>query len=123
MARSNRVFAIIFFCVALAILLIEGVLMLFSSLGPSFPSPKIEMVLHVNWWVLLLATVLFFKRSVATLAFGWTFLFLSAYLWWHITDERSIGWFFYQNSLPMGFVLFSHLAAFASTNNSVSAEQ
>jgi hypothetical protein len=118
MVRLNRVFTIICFFVALAILLIEGILMLFSSLGPSFPSPHIETALHVTWWVLLLGTLVFFKKALPTLVLGWVFLLLSTYLWWHITDERSGVWFLYQNSLPMGFVLFSHLAALGSKSNS-----
>src|SRR5882757_6023269 len=108
----RKVFAVISFCVASALLFVEGLLMLFSSLGPFFPSPRIEATLHINWWGLVVAMFFFWKRSISTLILGWTFLLISSYLWWHVTDERSAVWFLYQNGLPLAFVAISHTADF-----------
>jgi hypothetical protein len=42
---------------------------------------------------------------------GWIFFLLSAYLWWHVTDDKSVAWFFYQEGIPLAFMVFTHAAA------------
>jgi hypothetical protein len=109
--KSEFLLAAVCFAAALVCLFTEGSLMLFGSLGPFFPGTGIENILHINWWVLLLATLLFFKKPAPALVLGWLFLCLNTLLWWRVTDDRSVGWFLYQNGLPLGFLIFSHLSA------------
>ncbi len=116
--RRNKTFAVVLLCLASIVLLLEGSLMLLSSLGPFFPNPRIEATLNANWWLSALAICFLFKKKMPTFVLGWTFLLQSIYLSWSGTDERSATLLLYQNSLPLAFTVLMHAAGSLSRLNS-----
>jgi hypothetical protein len=107
----RKVLSRVCFYVAITSLLLEGCFMLLSLLGPFFPNPIPERTIVANWCFLTIAAFYFFRNPFPAVLLGWSFLLVSSYMWWLVTDERSTVWFLYQQSLPLAFVLFSTAAA------------
>jgi hypothetical protein len=89
--------------------IVQGLFMLFSLLGPFFPHPHLYAA-SFGCYVLLAISLLFIRsRGWSVLRAGWLLAAVCAALWWYTTDEEFIPWFLYQNCLPICFVLISHI--------------
>jgi hypothetical protein len=89
--------------------LITGILILLSMLGPFFPAPHLYAVMLGSYALLAVSLVFIRTQGPLVLVAGWIFTVACSVLWLGTTDEKTAAWFLYQNCLPLTFLLISHV--------------
>ncbi len=88
---------------------IAGMFILLSMLGPFFPHPHLYAVMLGSYALLTISLIFIRSQGSLVLLAAWIFTIACSVLWLRTTDEKSVPWFLYQNCLPLAFLVISHV--------------
>ena len=104
------------FAILIGSLSIEGLLLLFT--GWWLPDVAISLRLVGLCWVIVCATTVFIRKiPYVQILSVWLWLPISIWHWLSITEERSVGWFFYQHLFFLLVLTCSHLIVLLGKSN------